>query len=469
MLYSELHDLELLPAALFGRLAEEPGSAFLDSALPDEHGPGRWSFLAWDPFLTCSSRGDQILVQEGGSRRHVTDHPLKFLRSRLQRYQTREKPASVPFASGAIGCLSYDLCHSIERLPRTTTDDLGLPELFLSFHDFILAFDHLSRKWWLAGDDLQLDGRPSLARRRDEVLARAEKARSSPGPILAAGSPVRFRSNFERPDYLAAILRAKHYIREGDIYQVNLSQRFQGQAPLPAWPLYLRLRQTNPAPFAAYLHGPDFQVLSSSPERFLRVEAGRVETRPIKGTRPRGETPAADHRLAQELLSSEKDRAELNMIVDLERNDLGRVCAYGSVQVTRHAALESYARVHHLVSTVAGRLQPGKDAVDLIRAAFPGGSITGAPKIRAMQIIDELEPTARGVYTGAIGWLGFNGDLDLNIAIRTMIVKGGEVFFSAGGGIVADSDPELEYQETLDKARALFEALAPVDSQQGVV
>ena len=464
MNYSELHEMRLTPAELFAVLAEAPGSAFLDSALVDEHGLGRWSFLAWDPFLTLTARGDQIQVEEAGGSLRVTESPLQSLRALLKRHASGEKPGAVPFGSGAVGYLAYDLGYGLEHLRRTATDNLGLPELCFGFHDFILAYDHVSQKWWLASEALQLSDRPSLADRREEVMALAAKASEVLASPPAVSAPTSFRSNFARADYLAAIARAKHYIREGDIYQVNLSQRFRAPAPLPAWPLYQRLRRTNPAPFAAYLHGPDFQILSSSPERFLRVEDGRVETRPIKGTRPRGETPEADRRLAEELLASEKDRAELNMIVDLERNDLGRVCAYGSVEVTRHAALESYARVHHLVSTVAGRLQPGKDAVDLIRATFPGGSITGAPKLRAMQIIDELEPTARGVYTGAIGWLGFNGDLDLNIAIRTMIVKAGEVFFQAGGGIVADSDPELEYQETLDKAKALFEALGPVDS-----
>ena len=455
----ELSGLALEPAALFAGLAERPGSAYLDSALIDEHGLGRWSFVAWDPFLTLSGKGDAIPVRKAGRFSRSADHPLQILRALLQRYRSEKGEGPVPFASGAIGYLAYDLGHALERRPRTTNDDLQLPDLYFTFHDFVLAYDHLGQRWFLAGEERQGGERPALARRRDEVMALAEKAAPAGLPEISPAEPVRFSSNFTREDYLRAIVKAKHYIREGDIYQVNLSQRFCAPAPGPAWPLYWRLRRANAAPFAAFLQAGDFQVLSSSPERFLRLESGRVETRPIKGTRPRGRTPAEDARLAQELLTSEKDHAELNMIVDLERNDLGRVCAYGTVRVTRHAALESYARVHHLVSTVAGQLLCGKDTVDLIRAAFPGGSITGAPKIRAMQIIDELEPTSRSVYTGAIGWLGFNGDLDLNIAIRTMIAKGGEVFFQAGGGIVADSDPEAEYQETLDKAQALFEAL----------
>ena len=459
MEWMELSDLSLEPAALFAGVAERPGSAFLDSALVDEHGLGRWSFLAWDPFLTLAGKGDLIQVRKADRFSRSSDPPLQILRGLLQRYRSEKGEGPVPFGSGAIGYLSYDLGHALERMPRTAVDDLQLPDLYFTFHDFVLAYDHLGRRWHLAGEDLHRGERPSLARRRNEVMALAKKAGHARLPEISRAEPVRFSSNFTRDDYLRAIGQAKHYIREGDIYQVNLSQRFRAPAPGPAWPLYQRLRWTNPAPFAAFLQAGDFQVLSSSPERFLKVATGRVETRPIKGTRPRGRTPAEDARLAQELLTSEKDHAELNMIVDLERNDLGRVCAYGTVRVTRHAALESYARVHHLVSTVEGQLRCGKDPVDLIRAAFPGGSITGAPKIRAMQIIDELEPTSRSVYTGAIGWLGFNGDLDLNIAIRTMIAKGGEVFFQAGGGIVADSDPEAEYQETLDKAQALFEAL----------
>jgi para-aminobenzoate synthetase component 1 len=267
-------------------------------------------------------------------------------------------------------------------------------------------------------------------------------------------------SNFTHGDYLQAVRRAKDYIAAGDIYQVNLSQRMS--APLATTPmsLYRRLTQENPAPFSAYLETPDAAIVCCSPERFLQVRSDEVETRPIKGTRPRGSTPEEDARLAAELLASEKDRAENVMIVDLERNDLGRVCEYGSVHVPELFALESYATVHHLVSTVRGRLRPGATALDCLRASFPGGSITGAPKVRAMEIIEELERTRRGVYTGAIGYLCFSGDMDVNIVIRTLVVRDGTAYFQVGGAIVADSDPEGEYQETLDKARALARGLA---------
>ncbi len=252
---------------------------------------------------------------------------------------------------------------------------------------------------------------------------------------------------------------AREYICAGDIFQVNLSQRFEVGLNISPYKLYQRLRRINPAPFACYLNFKDINIVSASPERFLRVRSDWVETRPIKGTRPRGKTEAEDKTLAQELLSSVKDRAENVMIVDLERNDIGRVCRYATVRVTELAILEKFPTVFHLTSTVVGRLRPDKGRVDLLKAAFPGGSITGAPKVRAMEIIDELEPTRRSVYTGSIGYLSFAGDMDLNIVIRTILVKGGKAYFQVGGGIVYDSEPEAEYQETLDKGKALIQAL----------
>ncbi len=282
-------------------------------------------------------------------------------------------------------------------------------------------------------------------------------------------SRLAIRSSFTREAYLKAVERVREYIFAGDIFQANLSQRFETPLFEPPWTLYRRLRECNPAPFAAFLDFPGVAVLSASPERFLRVDAdSRVETRPIKGTRPRGVGPEHDAALGQALAESAKDRAENLMIVDLMRNDLSRVCAPGTVRVAELFALEQYATVHHLVSTVVGQLAPGADALDLLRAAFPGGSITGAPKLRAMEIIAELEPSWRGVYCGSIGYWSVTGELDTSIAIRTAVARNGRVYFNAGGGIVADSDPAAEYQETLDKARGLIDALAVPEINRGI-
>ncbi len=267
------------------------------------------------------------------------------------------------------------------------------------------------------------------------------------------------KSNFTPEDYIKAVDRVREYIAAGDVFQVNISQRFETDLTVPPYELYRRLRQINPAPFASYLNFDGVTIVSASPERFLRVDGDRVETRPIKGTRPRSKNPVEDAMLAQELLNSIKDRAENVMIVDLERNDLGRVCQYGTVKVTELAILETFPTVFHLTSTVVGRLRPSKNRLDLLKATFPGGSITGAPKVRAMEIIDELEPTRRSVYTGAIGYFSFGSNLDLNIVIRTFIIKGGKAYFQVGGGIIYDSNAEAEYQETLDKAKALIQAL----------
>jgi para-aminobenzoate synthetase component 1 len=297
----------------------------------------------------------------------------------------------------------------------------------------------------------------AVRRRLQSTAPSAAEPESSSG---TSGADRELRSTFTRDEYLDAVTRVREHILAGDIYQANLSQRFDAPLRESAWSLYRRLRTQNAAPFAAFLDLPDATILSASPERFLQVdEAGHVETRPIKGTRARLEDPAADAAAGEALLASAKDRAENVMIVDLMRNDLSRVCAPGTVRVPELFALERYATVHHLVSTVVGTLGPGKTAFDLLRAAFPGGSITGAPKIRAMEIISELEPTERGVYSGAIGYISLSGAMDMNIAIRTAVVRDGRVYFSAGGGVVADSDPVREYQETLDKARGIIEAL----------
>ena len=279
------------------------------------------------------------------------------------------------------------------------------------------------------------------------------------------GKKVELKGGFSHKGYIAAVEKARRYIIDGDIFEVNLSQRFETELNITPYELYKRLRKINPAPFAGYLNFDGVSIVSASPERFIRLRGDNVETRPIKGTRPRGANPQQDETLADELINSPKDRAENIMIVDLERNDLGRVCRYGSVKVTELAILEVFPTVFHLTSTVVGRLDEEKKAIDLLRATFPGGSITGAPKVRAMEIIDELEPTRRSVYTGSIGYIGFNGDIDLNIAIRTFIVKKNKAYFQVGGAVVYDSDPEAEYQETLHKAKAMIDSLNAVGSE----
>jgi para-aminobenzoate synthetase component 1 len=389
-----------------------------------------------------------------------------------------------PFQGGAAGYIGYDYGAVLERLPRTRFDDLAIPDVMLGLYDWVVAWDHRLGTAWVVSTGMP-DSGPAQATRAQARLAmvRERLAGASRAPARAArptasteiveapsypvlgvegAESVALRSTFTHRGYLDAVTRVREYIVAGDIFQANLSQRFQAPLLEPPFELYRRLRQRNPAAFAAYLDYGDLQVMSASPERFLRLdENGRhVETRPIKGTRPRGLGPMHDAALGRALAESDKDRAENVMIVDLLRNDLSRVCRPGTVRVPELFALEHHPTVHHLVSTVVGDLDPAADAVDLLQAAFPGGSITGAPKVRAMEIIAELEPTQRGVYCGSIGYLSTTGAMDTSIVIRTYLALRGRVYFQAGGGIVADSDPELEYRETLDKARALIGALA---------
>ena len=455
------------PFAVFGLFREEPYPFFLDSRMDPEK-LGRYSFLGCRPFLLFRSKGSALEVIRGGRSECFVGEPFRALSDLVERYRFPSDLGNEtlpPFLGGAVGYFGYDLGHFVEELPCTTVDDLPLPDCFFAFYDTIVAFDHMLRRTYLCWCEVPGEARSDLAERIRRELGR----RVLPGPRGPTSAPFvrteipsgRLQGNFSRAGYLDAVRRAKEYIAAGDTYQVNLSQRFVASLPVSPFDLYARLRARNPAPFAAYLDFGGGQILSSSPERFLHFSARTrvVSTRPIKGTRPRGVTPEEDQALARELLSSEKDRAELVMIVDLERNDLGRVCEIGSVHVPELVVLEQYATVFHLVSTVVGRLPLDRHCLDLVRATFPGGSITGAPKIRAMEIIDELEPTRRGVYTGAIGYLSFTGDMDLNIVIRTMVMKEGTVWFQVGGGVVADSEPDAEYQETLDKARALMEVL----------
>jgi len=436
-----------------GRFSQRPFCFFLDSGM--DHGKlGRFSFMGAEPFLILKSKGRLIEITKGSKTQRFIGNPFKVLKGLLKKYSSDLCSDEIPFTGGAVGYFSYDLCHFIEKLPSRAIDDIDIPDCWLGFYDDIVAIDNLKGKAW----------RINLSTTNDQRLTTNMVPHYQP-TTNDQRLTTSIESNFTKAAYISAINKAKDYIRNGDIYQVNLSQRFQTRLNSEPFELYKRLRSINPAPFAAYLDCGEAKIVSSSPERFLKVDAKKsnVETRPIKGTRPRGAAQFEDERLRQELLDSPKDRAEHIMIVDLERNDLGRISEYGSVKPTEFITLEEYSTVFHLVSTVSGTLKKDIDAVDCIGSCFPGGSITGAPKIRSMEIIDELEPTKRSAYTGAIGYVGFNGNMDTNIAIRTFIAKDNRLYFQVGGGIITDSDPEAEYQETLDKAKALIEAVSGKD------
>ncbi|MBT9155863.1 MAG: Aminodeoxychorismate synthase component 1 [Firmicutes bacterium] len=440
------------PEDAFTLLHDDPYPFWLDSSLISAT-MGRWSFMGSSPFLTFKSWGRKVQYEEHGQVVVKTANPLAELRSLLQRFALPRTQHTIPFTGGAVGFFSYDLGRMIESLPQKAQNDLQTPDIYLAFYNTVLAVDHVENKAYIVAQSER-----ELSQLKERLSA-VRPGTHDPwaGPKL---SPADVKAHFSCDSYSRAVDAIKEYIVQGDVYQVNMTQRLQAPLRLPPFELYRRLRRANPAPFAAYLDcGQGLRVLSSSPERFLAVQNRLVETRPIKGTRPRGRTPAEDEANAKALLGSVKDRAELVMIIDLMRNDLGRVCAYGSVHVPELIVLEKYAQVFHLVSTVRGELAPTKDFVDLLKATFPGGSITGAPKIRAMEIIEELEPVRRGIYTGAIGYIGFDGCADLNIAIRTFVNQCDRLYLQVGGAVVYDSVPKLEYEETLHKAKAMLMSL----------
>ncbi len=487
------------------QLAGLPYRLFLDSATPGTK-LGRYSFLSADPVAVVRSKGTctEVLESTASAWQRVAGDVLSEVAARLQPHRRDAREDLPPFQGGAAGYLAYDWGRGLERLPASRYDDLALPDAVLGIYDWVIAWDHLASRAWLISTGIpETDDRARAARAAERAAAVVDRLRPAVGhpfrgahldgaddqaPLKGApyesvsvGHPFKgaapsypvaggwwdprldVRSSFTRDAYLDAVARVREYILAGDIFQTNLSQRFEAPLLEAPWDLYRRMRARNAAPFAAFFETPEVSVISASPERFLRAdERGHVETRPIKGTTPRGYGPEHDGLLGQALSESAKDRAENLMIVDLMRNDLSRVCRPGTVRVPELFALEHYATVHHLVSTVVGELEPGRDGFDLLRAAFPGGSITGAPKVRAMEIIAELEPSQRSVYCGSLGYCSVTGALDTSIAIRTVIAPAGRdrVYFSAGGGIVADSDPEQEYRETLHKARGMIDALS---------
>ncbi len=436
------------------------------SALPG-HPASRFSVLAWEPLVTVSIRGGKArVVRESDGRRTVETRsardPFDLLRALAPAGALQRAAPGLPFAGGAIGYLGYGLRHALERLPPRAPDPLGHPDAWFGLYDRAVVFDHLEHRTVLVATGLGAAGERQREMRAGDGLRDLRAALAAPVSARRARAvPARRRAVLKtgKAAYLNSIVRALGYIAAGDVYQVNLSHRIECPFEGDPFDLFAELARLNPAPFAAFIDAGEFQVVSASPERFISLQGDRTRSGPIKGTRPRGATPEQDQRLASELLASAKDRAENVMIADLVRNDLGRVCETGSVSVETLCALQSFATVHHLVTTVCGRLRADTDRIELLRALFPGGSMTGAPKVRAMEIIAELEGEERGVYSGGIGYLSLDGGMDFNIVIRTLVCAGGIAHLRVGGAIVADSDPETEHRETLDKARALLEVL----------
>lgn len=430
----EYHD----PLSAYACFKQQNGAIFLDSA-----GRGRYSFIAVDPFC---------ILKQG--------NPFSSLADALKKFNVATHPGLPPFQGGMAGFISYDALHYLEKIPRHRLNDMSFSDFVFGVYDLVLAYDHSLKRAWIFSSGLpEVDTKQRMQRaEKRAVWFRNEIAKAKSLSIAAIQSGP-LQSNFTPSVYQAAVRKVKEYILNGDIFQANISQRFKAPFYSHPFDLYQRLRAINPSPFSAYLHFDNEMIVSASPERFLKLSDHQVFTSPIKGTRPRGKNETEDKHLANELLHSEKDRAENTMIVDLLRNDLSRVCEPLTVSVPRLCGLESFSTVHHLVSDVTGKLQAEYTAVDLLKAAFPGGSVTGAPKIRAMEIIAEIEPTTRGPYCGSIGYLGFNGDMDFSITIRTFAIKDQQLTFQAGGAIVLESDPENEYEETLTKAKALHDSI----------
>lgn len=430
----------------YAAIADLPWAIWLDSG-----GRGRYDILVAEPVVTLVTQGEKTLITSAEGVRDSTTDPFVLLREQLG--TQLETVTDIKFAGGALGYWGYDLVRRLALVQSVAKDAEGLPEMAIGIYDWAIQFDHQAKTAQL----LSYHRYPKTEKRLQQIVELLlNKTAVSPKIFQVHGA---ITSNFNRASYSEAFSSVQRYLREGDCYQINLAQRFTAQASGDAFAAYCKLRQLNPAPYAAFLNLPQLQILCASPERFLQVQQGRVETKPIKGTRPSVEDVEQNARLIEELRSSPKDRAENLMIVDLLRNDLSKNCVPGSIQVPKLFEIESYATVHHLVSTVTGELVIGHDALLLLRDSFPGGSVTGAPKLRAMQIIEQLEPQRRGIYCGSIGYVGADGNMDCNIVIRTLVYAEGEIRCWAGGGIVADSEAAAEYQETLDKAAVMLELL----------
>ena len=444
-------------ARLFERIAHQPWAQILDSGqmqTPATGKPGsqygRYDIIVAEPFITLVTQGETTTITQEGHSKNSTEDPFLLLKNLLSEYKAPK--SDFPFAGGGLGYFAYDLARRIEKLSADKTSEM-MPEMMVAIYDWAVVVDHREQRSYLVSHGLNAKTHENWPRLQALFNAPFQPSKAN-FQVTSA-----IESNLTKLQYSQAFAKVMAYINAGDCYQVNLAQRFSAEVAGDSWQAYKKLREISPAPFMAYMNLPlneaeHLQVLSNSPERFIQTSGNHVETRPIKGTRPRSNNPKEDLAYSKELLTSDKDKAENLMIVDLMRNDLSKCCE--GVKVSKLFQLQSFANVHHLVSIIVAKLKPNQTAVDVLRNSFPGGSITGAPKLRAMQIIEELEPHRRGLYCGAIGYIGFDGDMDTNIAIRTAVVCKNQMHFYAGGGIVADSESEKEYNETLDKASKLI-------------
>ncbi|MBS11230.1 MAG: anthranilate synthase component I [Gemmatimonadetes bacterium] len=452
------------PLSAYMKVRSTGGHTFLFESVEGGEKIGRYSFLGVDPFLVFRSRGQGITLTDlrSGETTSYVANPIDELRRLIDEHRSVHVSGLPRFTGGAVGHVGYDAIRLVEDIPDTTEDDLDLDDIVLMFFDTLLAFDniqhviHLISNVHTGTDDLQAGYDAAVAKIDALEAALAEPLTA---PVTKGSGECVIRSNTEREAYLEKVEKCREYIVAGDIFQVVLSQRFETDVTVGSIDIYRMLRMVNPSPYNFHIELGDAQLVGSSPELLVRVEDGVMQVRPIAGTRWRGESEEEDQRLADDLLSDEKERAEHIMLVDLGRNDVGRVSKFDTVRVTEQMIIERYSHVMHIVSNVRGELRDDVDALDALFAGYPAGTVSGAPKIRAMEIIDELEPTRRGPYAGSVGYIDFSGNMDTCIAIRTMILKGGKAYVQAGGGIVYDSKPDYEYRETVNKAKALFRAV----------
>ncbi|MBM7588211.1 para-aminobenzoate synthetase component 1 [Bacillus pakistanensis] len=427
---------------------------------------GRYSIAGLKPKEIVKANNDGVEVKASDGDHFIPGDPLKGLYSWMEPYTLEKQPDLPDFQGGAIGFISYDYARYIEKLPTFAMDDLAIPQLYFFIYDQWVVFDHRKEQLWLMVMTDQNSGDEFL---NEWTSTWKEVLNKKKHDYLnnVSTSPIDICVSMDEPQFKEAVEKIQNYISQGDVFQVNLSVR-QNQALLVhPFEVYKQLRTLNPSPYMSYIQTPEFQIVSGSPELLVKKNGEEVSTRPIAGTRSRGKDEMEDEQLANELIENEKERAEHVMLVDLERNDLGRVCEYGTVEVNEFMVIEKYSHVMHIVSNVQGRLAENKSGYDLIRSVFPGGTITGAPKVRTMEIIEELEPVRRGIYTGSVGWIGFNGDMELNIVIRTMLVQKQQAYIQAGAGVVIDSNPKYEYRESLKKARALWNAKELAEEKGG--